>query len=339
MKDILINNDLLEEIRISRNTRKWEYAKVDRIVDIGYTHEYLLANRRVDDVIKESYIKSIKEIYRVEEWERFTDVEKNDITKNCSLLIEGALHNRINLWVKIGTLLEYKEEQNLNNKYNYFLDLKPYFKSYANSFASGYNTFLDVVVKPYSLFENNKEEASLIIFKFITNAQSKKLFVSSYKGLKFSCKNGEHEIECDISDGLNEGFLYKAWAIIFIESELFLPLFQNYLNDNKRDIKDNLKINQIALKYFYEKRVVTRENCNSEIVKFGHTSGEKLYQKFTYYSSRANRKGIPSNCTAKKLQNKIKLIESVIRILPDDCKKQAIDEVGILKIIAEEKNY
>ena len=339
MKDILINNDLLEEIRISRNTRKWEYAKVDRIVDIGYTHEYLLANRRVDDVIKESYIKSIKEIYRVEEWERFTDVEKNDITKNCFLLIEGALHNRINLWVKVGTLLEYKEEQNLNNKYNYFLDLKPYFKSYANSFASGYNTFLDVVVKPYSLFENNKEEASLIIFKFITNAQTKKLFVSSYKGLKFSCKNEEHEIECDISDGLNEGFLYKAWAIIFIESELFLPLFQNYLNDNKRDIKDNLKINQIALKYFYEKRVVTRENCNSEIVKFGHTSGEKLYQKFTYYSSRVNRKGIPSNCTAKKLQNKIKLIESVIRMLPDDCKKQAIDEVGILKIIAEEKNY
>ena len=265
MKDILINNNLLEEIRISRNTRKWEYAKVDRIVGIGYTHEYLLANRKVDDVIKVSYIKSIKEIYKAEEWEKFTDVEKNDRTKNCSLLIKGALHNRINLWVKIGTLLDYKEEQNLNNKYNYFSDLKPYFKDYASDFERGYNQFLNVIVKPHLLFDNSKEEASLIIFKFITNAQSNELVLSSYKGLEFSCKNGEHEIEYNVLDGLHEGYLYKAWAIIFNDSELFLPLFQNYLNGSdkvemeskelKKDdilkMQNNL-IPRVSLQYVYD---------------------------------------------------------------------------------------
>ena len=265
MKDILINNNLLEEIRISRNTRKWEYAKVDRIVGIGYTHEYLLANRKVDDVIKVSYIKSIKEIYKAEEWEKFTDVEKNDRTKNCSLLIKGALHNRINLWVKIGTLLDYKEEQNLNNKFNYFSDLKPYFKGYASDFERGYNQFFKVIVKPHLLFDNSKEEVSLIVFKFITNAQSNELVLSSYKGLEFSCKNGEHEIEYNVLDGLHEGYLYKAWAIIFNDSELFLPLFQNYLNGSdkvemeskelKKDdilkMQNNL-IPRVSLQYVYD---------------------------------------------------------------------------------------
>jgi hypothetical protein len=265
MKDILINNDLLEEIRISRNTWKWEYTKVDRIVDVGYTHEYLLANRRVDDVIKESYIKSIKEIYKAEEWEGFTDVEKNDRTKNCSLLIEGALHNRINLWVKIGTLLDYKEEQNLNSKYNYFSDLKPYFKGYASDFERGYNQFLNVIVKPHLLFENSKEEASLIIFKFITNAESNELVVSSYKGLKFSCKNGEHEIEYNVLDGLFEGYLYRAWAIVFSENELFKPLFEKFKNgenivkiENKELKKDDILkmqnnlIPRVSLQYVYD---------------------------------------------------------------------------------------
>ena len=244
MKDILINNDLLEEIRLTRDTRKWHDETVDRVVGIGYSHEYLLANRKVDDFIKEAYIESIKKIYRVKEWDGFDDVEKNNITKNCSFLIEGVLHNRINLWSKLGTLLDYKDKFNLNSKYNYFSDLKPYFKSYANDFKLGYNQFLNVIVKPHLLFDNSKEEASRVIFKFITNSQPNELVVSSYKGFQFSCEKGEHKIEYDLLDGLHEGYLYKAWAIIFNQSELFLPLFQNYLNGGDRVEAKNKKLNK-----------------------------------------------------------------------------------------------
>jgi hypothetical protein len=99
--------------------------------------------------------------------------------------------------------------------------------------------------------------------------------------------------------------------------------------------KPELTINQIALKYVYELLQITRENGKEIARKYGHNSGEKLFQRFTYYSSTANRKGKPIPCTPKKLDNKIKLIESVIELLPTDKQERAKDEVSILKEIYE----
>lgn len=96
-----------------------------------------------------------------------------------------------------------------------------------------------------------------------------------------------------------------------------------------------LKIDQIALKCVYEGLQITRENGNEIAKQYGHTSGEKLFQRFTYYLSTANRKAKPDLCTPKKLKNKIKLIESVIELLPIDKQARAIDEVAILNKIYE----
>lgn len=99
--------------------------------------------------------------------------------------------------------------------------------------------------------------------------------------------------------------------------------------------KPELKIDQIALKYAYEGLQITRGNGNEIAKKYGHNSGEKLFQRFTYFSSSANRKGKPNLCTPKKLDNKIKLIESIIELLPTDKQERAKDEVSILKKIYE----
>ena len=99
--------------------------------------------------------------------------------------------------------------------------------------------------------------------------------------------------------------------------------------------KPELKIDQIAIKYAYEGLQITRENGNEIAKEYGHNSGEKLFQRFTYFSSSANRKGKPNLCTPKKLDNKIKLIESVIELLPTDKQERAKDEVSILKKIYE----
>jgi hypothetical protein len=99
--------------------------------------------------------------------------------------------------------------------------------------------------------------------------------------------------------------------------------------------KPELKINQIALKYAYEGSQITRKNGNEIAKEYGHNSGEKLFQKFTYFSSPANRKGKPNLCTPKKLDNKIKLIESIIELLPTDKQGRAKDEVSMLKKIYE----
>lgn len=98
---------------------------------------------------------------------------------------------------------------------------------------------------------------------------------------------------------------------------------------------DKLTINQIALKYVYSEIQINRKNGNKIAIEYGHNSGEKLFQRFTYYSSAANRKGKPNLCTPRKLNNKIKLLESVVELLPTDKQERAKDEVSILKKIYE----
>jgi hypothetical protein len=140
----------------------------------------------------------------------------------------------------------------------------------------------------------------------------------------------------------------KPLELLFNLSELLvqlnrLEMFKEFLEIDDETLpprtitkqKTELKIDQIALKYAYEGIQITRENGNDIAQKYGHNSGEKLFQRFTYFSSSANRKGKPNLCTPKKLDNKIKLIESIIELLPIDKQERAKDEVSILKKIFE----
>lgn len=95
------------------------------------------------------------------------------------------------------------------------------------------------------------------------------------------------------------------------------------------DKQPKLSVKQIALKYVYEGKQITRNNANDIATKHKHKSGEYLFQEYTYYSNRTNRIECPD--TKKKLQNKIQLIKSVIELFPPDKLKQAMDEVSILK--------
>lgn len=101
---------------------------------------------------------------------------------------------------------------------------------------------------------------------------------------------------------------------------------------NKEKSAPELSIKQIALKLVYEGILVNRSNAKEIVKDYGHTSGDKLFQEFTYFSSLANRKGNPSPATNKKFQNKIELFESVIELLSEANKQRALDELGMLKI-------
>jgi hypothetical protein len=101
---------------------------------------------------------------------------------------------------------------------------------------------------------------------------------------------------------------------------------------------EQLKVKQIALIHFYEGKQITRENAGKIAAEHGYnskSSGEGLFQDYTNYSSTANRKGKPTLCTPKKLQNKIDLFESVLNFLSDSNKQRAIDEIRILKTLFE----
>lgn len=126
--------------------------------------------------------------------------------------------------------------------------------------------------------------------------------------------------------------ILKSW---FASEKKFITELTPLLKSNEVSIEKTppeLSIKQIALKLVYEGAVVNRSNCSEIIKGYGHTSGDKLFQEFTYFSSLANRKGNPSPATDKKFQNKIELFESVIELLSDANKQRALDELSILKI-------
>lgn len=95
--------------------------------------------------------------------------------------------------------------------------------------------------------------------------------------------------------------------------------------------KPNLKIDRIALKYVYERGQITRENSDEIVKSYGHNSGERLFQRFTYFSSATNRKNVTNPCTPKKLKNRIELIEGVYEHISEEATQWAMDEVKILK--------
>ncbi|MCD8409671.1 hypothetical protein [Tenacibaculum finnmarkense] len=97
----------------------------------------------------------------------------------------------------------------------------------------------------------------------------------------------------------------------------------------KESQKIKLSIKQVALKYIYEGKSITRQNSNSIIKEYGHTSGDKLYNEYTRYSSKTNR--IANEETEQKLKNKIKLIESVISLLSIENQEKPKKEITDLK--------
>lgn len=114
-----------------------------------------------------------------------------------------------------------------------------------------------------------------------------------------------------------------------------------YLLNLKDDINQNFKVEKIslsiiALKYIYEGILITREDAEMIALKYGHTSGDALYNKYSKYSSKRNRIGKPHPFTRKKLENRIELIQSVINILPNNVSNDAVEELIILNAYLEE---
>lgn len=95
-----------------------------------------------------------------------------------------------------------------------------------------------------------------------------------------------------------------------------------------------LTVKQIALILVYKDKRITRGNASKFAASYGFTkksSGEGLYQDYCFFSSPANRKGLPTFPSPLKLKNKIRLFESILDHLTEAENKRALDEIQILK--------
>lgn len=92
-----------------------------------------------------------------------------------------------------------------------------------------------------------------------------------------------------------------------------------------------LTIPELALKLFYENCFVNRNNAQSFLTNTKHTSGDALYNKYTFWTIKANRLAMPDPPTTKKIRNKIKLFENVANSLSQSNKEIAESELTILR--------
>jgi hypothetical protein len=125
------------------------------------------------------------------------------------------------------------------------------------------------------------------------------------------------------------------YDLLNLKNRLQFTFYKEYLNKRnsgtiteEKSQENKLTISEIALKYFYEGKIITRENAKKHLEGTGHNTGDKLYNEFCKWSNNTDRKAYPEGKV--KLQNKIKLFKKVIALLPEDKNGKAKDELKIL---------
>lgn len=190
--------------------------------------------------------------------------------------------------------------------------------------------FTNALREVYFSDTQNKDEQYELIYNIISSARfqiSKENFSNNPTGTYW----GVIIYQLEIADK-------HITELHFKETNNFYPF--PISSDNSIPIKktDQLKVRQIALIHVYEGTQITRENAKEIAAKHGYTaknSGEGLFQDYSLYCSRVNRKGKPTPFTQIKLKNKIELFESIISHLSDNKKQMALDEIIILKSYLE----
>jgi len=189
---------------------------------------------------------------------------------------------------------------------------------YATGFKDGYHQF-EKELLGNNPFQDNANKAQLI-FDFATSC------FGGMHGMPTSYGEGVHFFDGWEREGFDEGKLYRAWYLMLENSSLFAGLFESRIT---KHATPDLKIDQIALLYVFEQKIITRKNGDEIAASFGHTSGEKLFQRFTFYSNHTNRTF--EEATAIKLSNKIKLFESIVTHLPAEHQPKITAEIKALK--------
>lgn len=272
MKETFINNTLIEAIRTYKTTFTWTGEGVEDIVFGGLTHQHLLRTNIIDKTIIDCYASyTIELLTPVEIPNVPADYHSKIFSKALApfpFVILGAYHSRFNLYWKLKSLmsLDNRIELNGNKNLNNFFDLKPYFSEYAVGFKDGHNDFEDDKISPYLLkFETHDREAYAIkVLEFLTNDFSEAPRTTSKKGFVL-LSDKKREIVHAYQDGLLEGYIYRAWNIIFSNNALFAPFFKeysiskNFIKKVKPELKkeDILKmqnnlIPEVSLEYVYD---------------------------------------------------------------------------------------
>ncbi|TDP02201.1 hypothetical protein [Flavobacterium sp. 245] len=222
---------------------------------------------------------------------------------------------------------------------------------FLNGFCSEYEEsepidFINIEIEKYKIVSriiNFSAEVAFSPFFKLSPSIDLKVFSVSQEMYDFifaiENTNYYYKMYKDIIESTNEYASAQEIERKIIQIRMIFPKIISFLETKKNELIqletekikiEKLSVKQIALKLVYEGVVVSKENANEIIQKYGYTSGHNLYQEYNKVWSSKKRITDP-NETLKVLQNKIDLFESVAEIVSPELKEKVEDEIKLLK--------
>lgn len=225
------NKGFIDYLRLNFDTINWIFDKTEQseIVPKELTHGYLLSNFNIDDSIYKYYHLPTSSLLSDSEFQKMKDMgfvgNRETALRPYSNIVYGAYYSRSDLVWKL-TEASHMQMFIDGKEIKYFADLIPYFKEYAKGFQDGFNEFDNKQINPFLTPFPEKQDYVNKVFEYITkNLFFKQGWANLRTGFTTNLNN---EIINAFEDGQKQGYLYRAWSIVFSNNNLFAPLFQKY---------------------------------------------------------------------------------------------------------------
>ena len=266
----LIDDSFIKDLRVNSHYTEFNIdgKNYNSIVPEQLSHDYLIQNFEIDELILDFYYSATRDLINIEEFQEKLEtgyLGKIDRTLvPYPFMIFGAYFIRSSMIFRLNGLIGYNKGATLKGKtISYFSDLAPYFSEYASGFKEGFNSFKEKCIDPFLVGFDDTKDSIDKVFEYLTR---RKLLGTSWIGnVKGFHMNGNKEILEAFEDGVQQGYLYKAWSIVFSGAKFFKPLFVSYFKTKKTSTQqiDSSLVNNIPSKITSKHHALTYhfENC------------------------------------------------------------------------------
>mgnify|MGYP003110018179 CR=1 FL=1 len=244
-----LTENFIEQLRTHYGIMNWifEDERIE-IVPKEFTHERLKRNNPIGENILKFYYLPTSRFFSDKEYQKMVDygyVGKKDATLDpYPFIMYGAYFGRIDLYTKLAftTLNDKKPYLNGNNTLEYLEDYIPYFKEYSHGFKEGYNNFEAKCIEPFLPMFADKRDFATKVHEFLTKRiMFEHDWLNNHSGFTTEHANEPTggKIINAFEDGQKQGYFYKAWTIVFSNSQLFESLFFETMEERHQSGKKN----------------------------------------------------------------------------------------------------
>ncbi len=313
-----------EVFKFYKYLRGWNDNKIaikngtKNICNVPYIGEIVGVNPNICKEIKQSFYSLVPQPISKEEVQSFYVgklYEYNSPYKNC---VYGAY-----LTTPIWELLEFKMD-NVNDKTGYYKDYErekvfESLKEYAKGFQYGFDNF-----------QNNKVNNKM---KLSNNENHKAQTIIDYLAISFPCglsetKGGKKDVFSGwYNDGIDAGYYYCAWYLIFENHKIFEPYFKKEIPKNAKE-KNKLTAPTIALFcYLINESGVLLKNENETVL----TYCKRVCSKYKIQFTDKVRQAFSNSSNARNANKVCELILPNIDVSTSDIIKEYLNKKQLLK--------